>query len=150
MVAIREPNGIISFSSRLPIEVILPTREVEQARTFLSQTALIVESTWDSSKLVKMSEGQYLFQFPTIMIPGFDSITPALEVQFTYVPSDSSIKMTCSNWSLGGSGKGIKDSNFLKVSTYFAVCVSHVSVKCAHSRIPPPPSLLLLPAVLAT
>lgn len=118
MVASREANGMISFSSRLPIVVNLPTRDVEQAQTFLSKTDLIVESTWESGKLAKISDGKYLFQFPTIALPGFDSITPAVEVQFSYLSSDSSIRMSSGQWSLGGTGKGIKDSRFMEVSQW--------------------------------
>ena len=116
MIATREANGMISFNSRLPITVNLPTRDMEQAKTFIANTALIVESTWETSKLVKISDGKYLFQFPTIPIPGFDSITPAIEVQFSHVPQEGSLRMSSINWSLGGGGKGIKDSRFMEVS----------------------------------
>ena len=75
MVATREANGVISFSSRLPIVVNLPTRNVDQALSFLSNTALIVESTWEKSKLLKIAEGKYLFQFPSIDLPGI--VSPA-------------------------------------------------------------------------
>ena len=118
MIATREANGVISFSSRLPIVVNLPTRNVDQAQSFLSNTALIVESTWEKSKLSKVAEGKYLFQFPTIDLPGFDSIAPAIEVQISYLPSEGTIRMVSSQWTLGGTGKGIKDSRFMEVSQW--------------------------------
>ena len=118
MIATREANGVLSFSSRLPIVVNLPTRNVDQAQSFLSNTALIVESTWEKSKLLKIAEGKYLFQFPTIDLPGFDSIAPAIEVQISYLPSEGTIRMVSSQWTLGGTGKGIKDSRFMEVSRW--------------------------------
>ena len=118
MVATREANGVISFSSRLPIVVNLPTRNVDQALSFLSNTALIVESTWEKSKLLKIAEGKYLFQFPSIDLPGFDSIAPAIEVQISYLPSEGTIRLSSGQWTLGGTGKGIKDSRFMEVSQW--------------------------------
>jgi hypothetical protein len=55
-------------------------RDRNTACVFLSNTCSIVESTWDSAKLVKLTDEQYVFKFPTLPIPGFEPITPEIEV----------------------------------------------------------------------
>jgi len=111
----KDENGLITFNSLLPINVVLPTRDRDTACVFLSNTCSIVESTWDSAKLVKLNDEQYVFKFPTLPIPGFEPITPEIEVRFEYSP-EGVIKMKSSNWNLGGDNNGkMKDSRFMSI-----------------------------------
>ena len=95
------------------MNVALPTNDIELAKTFLSKTEYIVESTWMKGKQTNMGKGTFLLQFLTLPI-GFDTITPEIEVDFVYDPQFSCIRMSSGSWQLKGKEGVVKDSRFMQ------------------------------------
>jgi hypothetical protein len=114
MMATTEVNGVMSFGSRIPMKVSLPTRDADQARTFISNLDSMVESTYEAGKYVKMDQGKYLLKFATLPLPGVDKITPEIEVQFLYDKEEGTIRMNSGNWTLRGTTGVLKDSRFMQ------------------------------------
>ena len=48
MMATTDANGVMSFGSKIPMKVTLPTRDADQARTFISNLDSMVESTYEA------------------------------------------------------------------------------------------------------
>ena len=94
------------------VNVKLPTKDIDKAKTFLSKTEYIVESTWMKGKQTNMGKGVFLLQFLTLPI-GLDTITPEIEVEFLYDPKDYCIRMKSGNWQLKGREGVKKDSRFM-------------------------------------
>ena len=84
------------------MRVLLPTRDADQARTFISNLDSMVENTYEQGKYVKMDQGKYLLKFSTLPLPGVDKITPEIEVQFLYDKEEGTIRMNSGNWTLRG------------------------------------------------
>jgi hypothetical protein len=114
MMATTEVNGIMSFGSKIPMKVTLPTRDAELAKTFISNLDSIVESTYEAGKYTKMLDGTYLLQFATLPLPGVDKITPEIEVKFVYNSDEGTIRMNSGNWTLRGTTGVLKDSRFMQ------------------------------------
>jgi Protein of unknown function (DUF1997) len=114
MMATREVDGIMSFGSKIPMKVSLPTRDADQARTFISNLDSIVESTYEAGKYMKMADGTYLLKFNTLPLPGVDKITPEIEVKFSYNSTEGTIRMNSGNWTLRGTTGVLKDSRFMQ------------------------------------
>ena len=114
MMATTEVNGIMSFGSKIPMKVTLPTRDAELAKTFISNLDSIVESTYEAGKYTKMLDGTYLLQFATLPLPGVDKITPEIEVKFVYCSDEGTIRMNSGNWTLRGTTGVLKDSRFMQ------------------------------------
>lgn len=114
MMATTEVNGVMSFGSKIPMKVTLPTRDANQARTFISNLDSMVESTYEAGKYVKMDDGKYLLKFNTLPLPGIDKITPEIEVQFLYDSIEGTIRMNSGNWTLRGTTGVLKDSRFMQ------------------------------------
>ena len=94
------------------MNVNLPTRDIEKAKSFLSKTEYIVESTWMKGKQRNMGKGVFLLQFLTLPI-GLDTITPEIEVEFLYDPENYCIRMKSGKWQLIGKEGVKKDSRFM-------------------------------------
>ena len=114
MMATTTVNGVMSFGSKIPMKVTLPTRDAEQARTFISNLDTMVESTYETGKYVKMDSGKYLLKFNTLPLPGVDKITPEIEVQFLYDAAEGTIRMNSGNWTLRGTTGVLRDSRFMQ------------------------------------
>lgn len=114
MMATTDANGVMSFGSKIPMKVTLPTRDADQARTFISNLDSMVESTYEAGKYVKMDNGKYLLKFNTLPLPGVDKITPEIEVQFLYDIAEGTIRMSSGNWTLRGTTGVLKDSRFMQ------------------------------------
>ena len=112
--ATSEVNGLMSFGSKIPMKVPLPTRDAEQAKSFISNLDSIVESTYEAGKYTKMADGTYLLQFATLPLPGVDRITPEIEVKFVYDSTEGTVKMSSGNWTLRGTTGVLKDSRFMQ------------------------------------
>lgn len=113
LLSVIEEGNLLKFGSRIPMNVALPTKDIELAKTFLSKTEYIVESTWMKGKQTNMGKGTFLLQFLTLPI-GFDTITPEIEVDFLYDPQDSCIRMKSGSWQLKGKEGVVKDSRFMQ------------------------------------
>jgi len=97
----------------MKIQIKFPTKDNELVEEFLMEPSYLVESTWDSNKLKRITPTIYLLQFIAIPIPGIDVITPEIEVSFENI--NGVVHMNSGNWTIKGmSGKILKDSNFLK------------------------------------
>ena len=94
------------------MNVALPTRDIEKAKSFLSKTEYIVESTWMKGKQTNLGKGVFMLQFLTLPI-GFDNITPEIEVEFLYDPENYCIRMKSGKWQLIGKEGVKKDSRFM-------------------------------------
>eukprot|EP00600_Ochromonadales_sp_CCMP1393_P004697 CAMPEP_0174957986 /NCGR_PEP_ID=MMETSP0004_2-20121128/2376_1 /TAXON_ID=420556 /ORGANISM="Ochromonas sp., Strain CCMP1393" /LENGTH=178 /DNA_ID=CAMNT_0016206155 /DNA_START=247 /DNA_END=784 /DNA_ORIENTATION=- len=96
------------------IDIRLPTnKDRELVAQFLNDTEYIVESSWEKTKIKKVSPNTYLLQFLAIPIPGVDVVTPEIKVRFENV--DGVVVMESGEWSLKGeSGNILKDSGFMK------------------------------------
>ena len=112
-LSVKEEGNLLKFGSRIPMNVALPTNDIEQAKSFLSKTEYIVESTWMKGKQTNMGKGTFLLQFLTLPI-GFDTITPEIEVDFVYDPQFSCIRMSSGSWQLKGKEGVVKDSRFMQ------------------------------------
>jgi len=94
------------------VNVNLPTKDIEKAKSFLSKTEYIVESTWMKGKQTNMGKGVFMLQFLTLPI-GLDTITPEIEVEFLYDPENTCIRMKSGKWQLIGKEGVKKDSRFM-------------------------------------
>jgi hypothetical protein len=112
-LSVKEEGNLLKFGSRIPMNVALPTNDIELAKQFLSKTEYIVESTWMKGKQTNMGKGTFLLQFLTLPI-GFDTITPEIEVDFIYDAQDSCIRMKSGSWQLKGKEGVVKDSRFMQ------------------------------------
>lgn len=109
----KDSNNMLSFGNSMKIQIKFPTKDKELVQEFLADPSYLVESTWDSNKLKRITPTVYLLQFIAIPIPGIDIITPEIEVSFENI--DGIVYMNSGNWTIKGmSGKILKDSNFLK------------------------------------
>lgn len=109
----KDSNNMLSFGNSMKIQIKFPTKDKELVQEFLADPSYLVESTWDSNKLKRITPTIYLLQFIAIPIPGIDIITPEIEVSFENI--NGIIHMNSGNWTIKGmSGKILKDSNFLK------------------------------------
>lgn len=109
----KDSNNMLSFGNSMKIQIKFPTKDKELVQEFLDDPSYLVESTWDSNKLKRITPTVYLLQFIAIPIPGIDVITPEIEVSFENI--NGIIYMNSGNWTIKGmSGKILKDSNFLK------------------------------------
>lgn len=109
----KDSNNMLSFGNSMKIQIKFPTKDKELVQEFLADPSYLVESTWDSNKLKRITPTIYLLQFIAIPIPGIDIITPEIEVSFENI--NGIIRMNSGNWTIKGmSGKILKDSNFLK------------------------------------
>jgi hypothetical protein len=107
-------NGLMSFGSEIPMKVLLPTRDPDQAKKFISNLDTIVEATYEVGKYEKIGDGRYLLKFNTLPLPGLDKITPEIEVGFNYSPEEGTVRMTSGNWTLKGTTGVLKDSRFMQ------------------------------------
>lgn len=105
----------VSFGDRIPMKISLPTRDLNQARSFISNLDSIVEQTYETGKYTKISSGKYILKFNTLPLPGIDKVTPEIEVQFFFDEITGTINMKSGNWTLKGSTNGVlKDSRFMQ------------------------------------
>lgn len=114
----RIPGAIadsMSFGNRMEINVKLPTRDQALADEYIKNPKAIVEATWDRSKCRQLNERTFLLIMNTLPLPGVDSITPEIEVNFVYDSTSKSIRMSSGNWTLRGTSGGVvKDSRFMQ------------------------------------
>jgi hypothetical protein len=96
------------------MKVVLPTRDPDQARKFISNFDTIVEATYETGKYEKIGPGKYLLKFNTLPLPGVDKITPEIEVNFQYSPEEGTIRMSSGNCILKGTTGVLKDSRVMQ------------------------------------
>jgi len=116
-VATRE---MMTFGKRVDIQITLPSRDHSTVAEFLQDEALLLDSTWEPSKYRRLSESpaskdrKYLLLFPELVLPGVDTISPEVEVEFLH-NKNGLIEMKSGNWTLRGmAGNVVKDSRFMQ------------------------------------
>ena len=110
----------MTFGSRVNIQITLPSRDVGTVSEFLQDEERLLDATWEPSKYRRLppsssstSDKRYLLLFPELVLPGVDTISPEVEVQFQF--SNGVIEMKSGNWTLRGvSGNVLKDSRFVQ------------------------------------
>lgn len=100
----------LQFGNTMKIANRLPTRDLKQVQDFLQNPSLIVETVYDASKYTKHYPGCYTIRFASIPIPGIDTITPEITLEFT--SENNVINMKSKAWKLT-STKLFKDSKFM-------------------------------------
>lgn len=108
---------VMSFGNRVDIQITLPSRDVDTVSAFLQDEARLLDATWEPTKYRVLPSQQdrrsYMLLFPELVLPGVDTISPEVEVQFQY--KEGCIRMTSGNWTLRGlSGNVLKDSRFVQ------------------------------------
>jgi len=114
----RVPSSIadtMSFGNKMEINIKLPTRDSVLALEYLKNPKAIVEATWDRSKCRQLNDKTFLLIMHTLPLPGVDSITPEIEVDFVYDHAVKAVRMSSGNWTLRGTSGGVvKDSRFMQ------------------------------------
>ena len=111
---IENTNQMMSFGSKMALKVPLPTRDEDLACAFLRNKDGIIQATWEKGRFERLGGSTYLLKFASLPIPGVDTISPEIEVDFTYIEEDRTITMKSGNWTLKGKTGTIKDSRFMK------------------------------------
>lgn len=106
--------GLLKFGNKMDIRVRLPTRDRLLAEDFIKDPTVIIQSTYDSSKATRLSDTLWRIKFAEIPIPGIDTVSPELDMDFRY--ANGSIYMQSSQWALKGSKNSqiLKDSKFIQ------------------------------------
>jgi hypothetical protein len=120
-------NDMMKFGNKMQIRVRLPTRDRALAEEFLKDPTIIIESTYDKSRALRLSETLWRIKFAEIPIPGIDVVSPELEIDFRY--DNQSIYMKSDKWALKGNnnGKILKDSKFM--STFNIKLTGQLSIE---------------------
>lgn len=105
-------NDLLKFGNNMDIRVRLPTRDVEIAKEFLQDPTIIIESTYDKSRLARLSDTLWKIRLADITIPAIDVISPEMEIEFKAVEGNK-ITMKSMKWALKGTGPIMRDSKFL-------------------------------------
>lgn len=125
-------GDVMAFGDRVDIKIALPSRDRTMVSEFLRDEERLLDATWERGKYRRLSDdSKYLLLFPELVLPGVDTISPEVEVQFTY--KDGLIEMQSGNWTLRGmSGTVLKDSRF--VQSFNIVVLGELGI---HSSTPP-------------
>jgi len=105
-------KDLLKFGNNMDIRVRLPTRDVEIAKEFLQDPTIIIESTYDKSRLTRLSNTLWKIRLADITIPAIDVISPEMEIEFKAVEGNK-ITMKSMKWALKGTGPIMRDSTFL-------------------------------------
>jgi len=105
----------LQFGDRCEISITLPTRNRALAISYLEQEQLLLEATWEKGKFSRLpsSDNTFRLLFPTLTLPGVDTVSPEIDVIISCV--NGSIELKSGNWTLRGtSGHVLKDSRFME------------------------------------
>lgn len=107
-------GDVMAFGNRVDIKIMLPSRDRTTVLEFLRDEESLLDATWERGKYRRLSDdSKYLLLFPELVLPGVDTISPEVEVQFIY--KNGLIEMQSGNWTLRGmSGTVLKDSRFVQ------------------------------------
>ena len=112
---IRLSADTLQFGDRCEISITLPTRNRALAISYLEQEQLLLEATWEKGKFSRLpsSDNTFRLLFPTLTLPGVDTVSPEIDVIISCV--NGSIELKSGNWTLRGtSGHVLKDSRFME------------------------------------
>jgi hypothetical protein len=108
----------LKFGDRCDISITLPTRNRALVISYLEQEQLLLEATWEKGKFRRLPStsgppNPYRLLFPTLTLPGVDTVSPEIDVTIACV--NGSIELKSGNWTLRGtSGHVLKDSRFME------------------------------------
>lgn len=109
---------VMTFGNRVDIQLTLPSRDRSTVTDFLQDELALLDATWEKGKFTRLgspsdNKKKYLLYFPKLVLPGVDTISPEIEVEFRY--ANGLIEMHSGNWTLrGDSGNVLKDSRFVE------------------------------------
>ena len=72
----------MKFGHSMDISLKLPCRDFQVANAFLSDTDGLMEALWEQNKFKRLANNHYLLIMNPITFPGFDVITPEIEVRY--------------------------------------------------------------------
>ena len=73
-------DELMKFGHAMDISLKLPCRDFQVANAFLSDTDGLMEALWEQNKFKRLANNHYLLIMNPITFPGFDVITPEIEV----------------------------------------------------------------------
>ena len=73
-------DELMKFGHAMDISLKLPCRDFHVANAFLSDTDGLMEALWEQNKFKRLGNNHYLLIMNPITFPGFDVITPEIEV----------------------------------------------------------------------
>ena len=71
------------FGNQMDLKIKLPSKDTRLATQFISNTEELIKCLWLEDKYRKIEKDKYLLIMNPITIPGFSSITPEIEVEFS-------------------------------------------------------------------
>lgn len=143
-------NGdMLYLSNRMDIKIGLPTRDHDLAAKFIEDEKKLLDATWERGmyKVVDKKEKRYTLMFPPIGIPGIDTLSTSVEVEFTQ--SDGKIILRSNDWSIRGkNGVILRDSRFMEtfqveikgeLSIKEPAVIKASAIKANDLKVPAPP-----------
>ena len=106
-------DNLISFGDRIDINIPMMPRDELIAKKFLTDPLSILYATWDSNKILIMSNTSYILRCKDIPLLGFDYITPEITFDVTTM-NDNACVIKSNSWALRGGSKLLRDSEFLQ------------------------------------
>lgn len=137
------------LSNRMEIRIGLPTKNHGLAAKFIEDEKKLLDATWEKGmyKVTNQKEKVYTLLFPPIVVPGVDTLSTSVQVNFEI--QSGKIIMKSGDWSIRGkSGSILKDSNFMQtfrveITGELSIRESQVikasAVKAADIGVPAPP-----------
>lgn len=80
MTSSASEDDIMKFGNTMKIQVKLPCRDEDIARGFIANTDTLLSALWEQGKYSTIAPSKYLLVMNSITLPGFNSITPEIEV----------------------------------------------------------------------
>lgn len=71
---------LMKFGHAMDISLKLPCRDLQLASAFLMNTDSLIDALWEQNKYKRLPNNNYLLIMNPITFPGFDIITPEIEV----------------------------------------------------------------------
>jgi hypothetical protein len=107
---------MLNLANKMNIRIALPTRDHELAATFIGDEKKLLDATWERGmyKVRDQRTKKYTLMFPPIVIPGVDTISTSVDVEFIN-SGDGKICLKSTDWSIRGkSGAILRDSRFME------------------------------------
>ena len=137
------------LSNRMDIKIGLPTRDHDLAAKFIEDEKKLLDATWERGmyKVVDQKEKKYTLLFPPIGIPGIDTLSTSVEVEFQQ--TGGKISLRSNDWSIRGkNGVILRDSNFMEsfqveimgeLSIKEPAVIKASAIKADDLKVPAPP-----------